>query len=131
VTAKFRQNAALPIAALVAFLGASALATQRWWLLPVLLIPLTAMWWGIRTGIDVDARALRVRGMLGSRMVLWSEVAGFRVEGSRVFVRLVGGGELVLPAVRPVDLPKVIAAAGSGMAGRPPEPAPKPEADSQ
>jgi hypothetical protein len=112
VTVKFRQNMAIPLAALVALLGASALALQRWWLLPVLLPPLAVLWWGLRSGVDADAVTLRVRGMLGGRTVPWADVAGIRVEGRRVLLTLSAGGELPLPGVTPSDVPRLIAAAG-------------------
>lgn len=112
MTAKFRQSTAVPLAALVTLLGASALATQRWWLAPLLLLPLAVGVWGLRSGVDVTPESLRVHGLLGSRTVPWSEVAGFRVAGRRVLARLTGDRELPLPAVSPAELPAVIAAGG-------------------
>jgi len=113
VISKFRQSTAVPLAALVAFLGASALATQRWWLLPLLLVPAAVFWWGLRSGVDADTDSLRVRGLLGSRAVPWSEVTGFRVEARRVHASLTNGNELLLPAVTPDELPALIAAGGN------------------
>ena len=112
MTAKFRQNMGLPLAAVVAFVGASALATQRWWLLPILLIPLVVAVWGFRSGVDADRQSLRVRTLLGSRTVPWGEVAGFRVDRNKVLAQLSSGGELPLPAVTPRQLPALIAAGG-------------------
>lgn len=112
MTTKFRQSTAVPLAAFVALVSASALATQRWWLLPVLLVPLAALWWGLRSGVDVDADALHVRGFLGSRVVPWPEVAGFRLVGRRVHAELTNGNELPLPAVNAAELPSLIAAGG-------------------
>lgn len=110
---RFRQSVAVPLAALVAFLGASALATQRWWLLPLLLVPLAVFWWGLRSGVDADAESLRVRGLLGSRAVPWSEIAGFRLVRRRVRASLTNGNELPLPGVSAAELPALIAASGS------------------
>jgi hypothetical protein len=112
VTTKFRQSTAVPLAAFVAFVSASALATQRWWLLPLLLVPLAVLWWGLRSGVDVDADALHVRTLLGSRDVPWPEVAGFRLVGRRVHAELVNGNELPLPGVGADELPALIAAGG-------------------
>jgi len=113
VIAKFRQSTAVPLAALVAFLGASALATQRWWLLPLLLVPAAVFWWGMRSGVDADTESLRVRGLLGIRTVPWSDVAGFRVDRRKVHASLTNGNELSLPAVTPDELPALIAAGGN------------------
>jgi hypothetical protein len=113
VISRFRQSVAVPLAALVAFLGASALATQRWWLLPLLLVPLAVFWWGLRSGVDADAESLRVRGLLGSRAVPWSEIAGFRLVRRRVRASLTNGNELPLPGVSAAELPALIAASGS------------------
>jgi hypothetical protein len=115
VTAKFRQSMAVPLAALVAFLGASALATQRWWLLPLLLVPAAVFWWGFRAGVDADRAGLRVRGLVGSRAVPWPEVAGFRVDGRRVLLSLRTGGELPLPAVAPGDVSRLVEASGGAV----------------
>ena len=64
MTVKFRQSSAVPLAALVALLGASALATQRWWLSPLLLVPIAVFCWGLRSGVDADAESLRVHADL-------------------------------------------------------------------
>lgn len=112
MTARFRHNLAVPVAALLALIGASALALQSWWLAPILLIPAAVLWWALRSGVDADREALRVRGMVGSRAVPWSEVDGFRADGRRAVVTLVGGGEIPLPAVSPAELPSLIAASG-------------------
>lgn len=112
VTAKFRQNTAVPIAAFVALVGASALALQRWWLTPVLLVPLALVWRGLRVGVDADREALHVRGMLGSRTLPWADIAGFRLVRQQVLARLTNGNELPLPAVTPAELPALIAASG-------------------
>jgi hypothetical protein len=112
VTARFRHNFAVPIAALLALFGTSALALQSWWLAPLLLIPLAVLWWALRSGVDADGDTLRVRGMVGSRVVPWSNVDGFRVDGRRAVVTLVGGGEIPLPGVTAAELPTLIAASG-------------------
>ncbi len=112
MTAKFRHNTAVPIAGFVSFLGALAFTLQRWWLLPILLIPLGFMWWGFRAGVDVDHDSLRVHGMLGTRTVSWADVTGFRTIRNRVRVLLANGNELPLPAVTPTVLPALIAASG-------------------
>jgi hypothetical protein len=112
VTAKFRHNTAVPLAAFVALIGASAVAFQRWWLLPILLVPLVLIWWGLRAGVDVDADSLRVRGLVGTRTLAWSDVTGFRLVKGRVHATLANGYELPLPAVTPAEVPALIEASG-------------------
>jgi hypothetical protein len=109
---KFRQNLAVPVAAGVALIGSSAVALQRWWLLPVMAIPLAVLWWGVRSGVDADSERVTIRGLVGSRTVLWQDVAGLRVDGRRVFLTLSEGGEIPLPAVAAADVPRLVAAAG-------------------
>lgn len=112
MTAKFRHSTAVPIAAFVALIGASAVAFQRWWLLPILLVPLTLIWWGLRVGVDVDAETLRVRGLFGSRALPWSDVTGFRLVKNQVNATLASGNELPLPAITPAEVPALIEASG-------------------
>jgi len=64
---KFRYNAGIAIAGLVAFFGAIPVATVRWYLTPILLVPLAVLIWGWRAGTDADANGLSVRALLGSR----------------------------------------------------------------
>jgi hypothetical protein len=118
VTAKIRHNTAVPLAAFVTLIGASAFATQRWYLLPILLIPAAMVWWGWRAGVDVDEESLRVRGMLGTRELPWSEVTGFRIVRNRVNVTLENGNEMRLPAVTPTVLPAVIKASGQELSAQ-------------
>jgi hypothetical protein len=44
-TVHFRHNQAILVASIVAFIGALPLATARWWLLWVLLVPLAVAIW--------------------------------------------------------------------------------------
>jgi hypothetical protein len=118
VTAKIRHNTAVPLAAFVTLIGASAVATQRWWLMPILLIPAAMVWWGVRAGVDVDTESLRVRGMVGTRELPWSEVTGFRMARNRVNVTLANGNEVRLPAVTPTVLPAVIKASGQDLSAQ-------------
>ena len=46
----FRQHSGLTIAGLVAFFGAIPFATSRWYLVPVLLVPLAVAVWAWRSG---------------------------------------------------------------------------------
>ncbi|MFG2056586.1 PH domain-containing protein [Micromonospora sp. NPDC048930] len=112
-TVHFRHNQAILVAAIVAFIGALPLATARWWLLWVLLVPLAVIAWSWRAGTDADARELRLRALVGQRRVPWDRVAELTADArGRGVVRLDDGELLVLPAVRAADLPRLIAATG-------------------
>ncbi|SCG37880.1 PH domain-containing protein [Micromonospora inositola] len=112
-TVRFRPNQAILVAAIVAFIGALPLATARWWLLWVLLIPLAVAVWAWRSGTEADPRELRLRALAGQRRIAWDRVAELTADGrGRAIVRLDDGERLVLPAVRAADLPRLIAATG-------------------
>jgi hypothetical protein len=105
---KFRHNAAITIAAVVAFFGAVPLATSRAYLLPILLVPILIGIWGWRAGTDVSPAGLRIRALFGARLVPWSHVAGLAVQGrGRVYAVLTTGARVHLPAVGAADLPKI------------------------
>nr|MDT0663050.1 PH domain-containing protein [Micromonospora sp. DSM 115978] len=101
------------VAALIAFIGAVPLATARWYLGPVLLVPLTVGLWAWRTGTDADPTGVRVRALLSQRRIPWARISGFVTDANgRTVARLTDGRGTVLPAVRAADLPKLIAASG-------------------
>jgi hypothetical protein len=109
---KFRHNAAISIAGLVAFFAAIPLATARWYLAPILLIPLAVGFWGWRAGTDVDRSGVSVRALFGRRRLPWHQITGFAHVNRRVRAMLAGGTAVPLPAVTPADLPKLVAASG-------------------
>ena len=109
---RFRHNVAVPIAAGVAFVGTSALATQRWWLLPLLLIPLAALWWGVHSGVDIDTQGLHVRRWWGSRLITWERLRGFSIEGLKLQAELTDDTVATLPSLTPAHGP-VLATLGT------------------
>ncbi|MCW3839669.1 PH domain-containing protein [Micromonospora yasonensis] len=112
-TLHFRHNQAILVAAIVAFIGALPLATARWWLLWVLLVPLAVAVWSWRAGTDADTRELRLRALVGQRRIPWERVAELSGDArGRAVARLDDGELLVLPAVRAADLPRLISATG-------------------
>jgi Bacterial PH domain len=119
---KFRHNIGIAIAGLVAFFGAVPVAAQRWYLAPILLVPLAVMVWGWRAGTDADAGGVTVRALLGSRALPWSRITGLVPDGRRVVATLDGGGSVRLPAVTPADLPKLVSATGQELLSTRPEP---------
>jgi hypothetical protein len=113
-TVKFRHSSAIAIAGLVAFFGAVPVATFRWYLTPILLVPLAVLVWGWRAGTDADAGGVSVRALLGTRRLPWARITALVPAGQRVVVAVLDGGASVrLPAVRPADLPKLVAASGA------------------
>lgn len=105
----FRQGGAERAAAVVWFLACLALGTARWWLLPVLLLPLLAVVATFRRGTDFDDEGVTVRAVLTKRRVLWSEVAELRPDGARrVLLVRNDGRAIALPGVRPADLPRLV-----------------------
>ncbi|MGI5213547.1 PH domain-containing protein [Plantactinospora sp. CA-290183] len=98
---------------MIAFLGALPLASSRWFLTPLLLVPLAVGVWAWRAGTDADAAGLRVRALFGQRRIPWAEVAELATDArGQAVVRLRDGRLAALPAVRSVDLPDLVAASG-------------------
>ena len=71
---RFRHHQAIWVAAVIAFLGALPLATARWYLTPLLLVPVTVGVWAWRAGTDADRGGVRIRALLGQRTIPWSEI---------------------------------------------------------
>ena len=95
-----------------ALFGALPLALSSWYLTPVLLAPAAVGLWAVRAGVDVSPTGLVIRGALGTRRLVWDEVAGFTAVGRRVLADLSGGSSIALPAVRPPDVPRLVTAGG-------------------
>ncbi|MEH0973378.1 PH domain-containing protein [Micromonospora sp. CPCC 205546] len=117
-TVHFRHNQAFLAAAIVAFFGALPVAGARWYLLPVLLVPLTVAIWAWRAGTDADADELRLRALFGQRRIGWDRVAELAVDPRGRAVALLDDGQrAVLPAVRGTDLPRLVSATGQTLPG--------------
>jgi hypothetical protein len=121
---RVRRSGALVVAALIALVGTLSVAGVRWSLAPILLIPLAFLAWALRAGTDVDADSLRVRALLGSTVVPWSQVAELAPDQrGRVSARLIDGTVVALAGVTTGNLPAVLQAGGqqvSGQASTPP-----------
>jgi hypothetical protein len=110
---RFRHPAPVSVAALIAALGGIPLAAQGGFWPLVLVVPVAVAIWAWRAGTDVTENGLRVRALLASRIVLWPQVSELRADGGKhVVAVLADGSALPLTAVRPADLPKLVAAAG-------------------
>jgi hypothetical protein len=123
--ARFRYNAAIPIAGFLGFVGALPLATvgfvdrpngHAWYTYPlllILLIPIAVMIWGWRAGTDADGTGLRIRRFgLGSRPIAWSEIVGIVPQKRRVYAILTDDRAVPLPGVTRADVPRLVAASG-------------------
>jgi Bacterial PH domain len=117
---RFRHNAAISVAGLVAFFGAIPLAAARWYLAPILLVPLAIGCWGWRAGTDADPSGVSIRALFGQRRLRWDQITGFVQADRRVHATLANGGTVPLPAVTPADLPRLVAAGGREFDGGPP-----------
>jgi hypothetical protein len=110
---RFRYNAAITVAAVVALIGALPLATSRWYFAPLLIVPLAVAIWGWRAGTDANANGVRARALFGSRFLPWSGIDSLEVgERNRVYARTTAESAVRLPAVSAADLPKLVAASG-------------------
>jgi hypothetical protein len=109
----FRKPSALAITALLALIGSVSLASEGGWLALVVLIPLTVAIWAWRAGTDVNTYGIRVRALLGNRVVSWDEVQAL-VPDQRggVVAVLTNETALRLTAVKETDLPRILAASG-------------------
>jgi hypothetical protein len=106
---RFRPHGAIAIAALVALIGGIPLASAGWQYLPVLLVPLVVAVWALRAGTDVGPDGLRVRALLGSRRIEWSEISELGPDRrGRALARLTNGQVVPLTSVRDRDLPRLV-----------------------
>lgn len=120
-TTRFRYGVAARAAAVIFVLGSIALAGQSLALAPVILVPLAALVYVLRAGVDADAEAVTVRVLTGTRRVPWSQVTGLDSRGARVALLVEGGRAVLLPVLRPGDAPRLLAAGGQSLdaTGRP------------
>lgn len=115
-TIRFRHSQAILVAAFVAFIGALPIAGARWYLTPVLLVPLAIGVWAWRAGTDANPSGLRIRALVGQRHIPWSDVVELAADArGRAIALLRDGRAVTLPAVRAADLPRLVAATGQSL----------------
>jgi len=111
---RFRHHASRAVAALVVAISTLTLAGVSPYLGALALIPLGYAAWLWRAGTDAGPAGLRVRALLGQRLIPWPEVTAVIPDGrGRVLAGLTGGATVPLTAVTTADLPR-LAAAGAG-----------------
>jgi hypothetical protein len=110
---RIRQHSAVAVAAIVTTIGAVPLASVAWYWAPIAAIPLVVAVWAWRAGTDAGPTGLRLRALLGSRRVPWSEVSELAADrNGRAVAVLTDGRRLPLPAARAGDLPRLVGASG-------------------
>ncbi|HEX8627687.1 MAG TPA: PH domain-containing protein [Catenuloplanes sp.] len=120
-TVRFRQHGALAVAAFIVFIGALPLAGLRWYLTPLLLLPLLGGLWAWRSGTDADSHGLRVRALVGQRSIPWTAVAELAADRrGRASALLTDGRVVRLSAVPAAGLPALISASGQQLSSRRP-----------
>jgi hypothetical protein len=113
VPLRFRQNGAILVAVLIAFVGTIPVAGANWALAPLFLVPLAIGLWAWRSGTDVDDAGLHVRALLGTRHIAWARVLELAADPrGRVSALLTDGHAIRLTAVRAGDLPALLRASG-------------------
>ncbi|WP_207126081.1 PH domain-containing protein [Actinocatenispora comari] len=117
VTARFRYNAALPIAAFVALCGTVPLTVAGWPFAFVLLVPFAVLVWGWRAGVDVRGGRLVVRWPVGSRAIEPTDIRGFTITHQRVSAVLADDRTVWLPAVPGTRVPVLAETLGLQVAG--------------
>lgn len=110
---RFRHHPARAIAGVVVTISLTTLAAVSPWYGLLAVVPVAYTVWVWRSGTDADRDGLRVRALLGQRRIPWSEITGMaRVPGDRVVATLRSGGAVLLTAVTPDALPRLVAASG-------------------
>ena len=88
------------------------------WLAILWLLPIVGLVHVLRTGVDADPTGLTIHTMLGSRRLVWDDIAGLRIRRARVGAVLRDGSTVRRPVLRPRHLSLLSAASG----GRLPDP---------
>jgi hypothetical protein len=80
-------------------------------LIALLIIPIVALVFVMRTATMVSEDGIRVRAVFGSRFLPWKEIRGISAEKRAVYA-VIEGGAVRLPCVRVADLWLVTRASG-------------------
>lgn len=129
---RFRPHQSILIAAFIAFVGILPIAfgpnlpsdmistddgsPVRWAFVPLLLIPIAVFVWVLRSGTDADSTGMRVRGLLGTKRIPWSEVRELATDQrGRAVVLLRDGYAVTLSSVRRDDVSRLVEASGHGI----------------
>ncbi|MEY8038789.1 PH domain-containing protein [Saccharopolyspora cebuensis] len=110
----FRINPVSLLAVLAIAACATPLATTAGpWALLVYLIPLAIAVWILRTRTTVGPDEVRTRTVFGGKRFTWDEVVSLRLDEKRWLKAVLrSGDEVVLPAIRVRDLPRLAVMSG-------------------
>lgn len=125
---RFRHHSAIIVAAVLAALASTPFLYEgvlaigelpngssipRSLLVLVPLVPLAVALWAYTAGTDANKYGIRVRALLGRKVVPWTEVSELIAdERGGASARLASGGAIHLTAVKAGDLPRLAAASG-------------------
>lgn len=129
---RFRPHQSILIAAFIALIGVFPIAfgpdlpsgansspdasSVRWVFVPLLIVPIVLFLWVLRSGTDADAAGLRVRGLLATKRIPWSDVRELAVDRrGRAVALLRDGYAVTLASVRAGDLGRLVEASGHGV----------------
>jgi len=130
---RFRPHQAILVAAVILFISALPLVfgpdlptdpianpsgtdALRWWLAPILLVPIGIFLWALRSGTNADAEGLTLRAVFSSRRIPWDAVRELSADDRGRAVALLDDGHAVaLPQVKGTDLPRLVAASGHAL----------------
>lgn len=119
---RFRYHSAVAVMALLAVVGASPFLLEgiialtsgefsvKSLLILVPLVPLVIAIWAWRTGTDANEYGIKVKALLGRRIIPWTQVSALAPDGhGRTLAVLNDGNAVRLAAVKPADLPRLAA----------------------
>lgn len=110
---RFRHHPGRAAAGLIVTISTVTLAAASGWLALAVLVPLAWTVWLWRAGTEVDEDGFRVRALLGSRRIPWSDVRELTPDRrGGVVATLTTGVTIRLTAVSLADLPRMAAASG-------------------
>lgn len=105
---RYRLHRSRGVAGLIVTISMFTLVAVSPWFAPLVLPPLAWTIWVWRAGTDVDPDGLRVRALLASRRLPWSQVTALAPgQRGQVVAQLTSGGYLPLTAVTVSDLPQL------------------------
>lgn len=121
---RIRRSAAITGAAFVAWLMVAPLALSLileqpvWGAFSVVLgvvlflAPVALSMWAWRSGVDVTAEGISIRGMFTSRTIAWKHIDGFATGDEGVAAILDDQSQVRLDPLKPENLPQVLRIGG-------------------
>jgi hypothetical protein len=127
---RIRRSAAIAVTAAVAWIASWPLAfsllaaappLEAWWSIPlgfaVLAAPVAVSMWSWRSGVDVTAEGIAVRGLVRKRLIPWSRIDGFATGTDGVSAILDDETQVRLVPMRPDHLATALEIGGQRLRG--------------